>query len=113
MTTGKTPPTPQLKMEMRELDDSSVCVALEGWLCYETASSLFDKLSHWFADKTTGSLTLEFEGVEFIDSRGIETLWRLRERLVDRGIRLKISNPSAHVRRVFDTMRLDRIIEIA
>lgn len=56
-------------------------------------------------------MALDCEHLEFIDSRGLETLLRLQERIGGSGGQLRLVNPDDTVRSILRLTRLDLALE--
>lgn len=64
-------------------------------------------------DEGIVSLTLNFQGVTFVDSAALGMLLLLRDKASQRHITLTLNNPQGQVRKVFDISRFDQLFKIA
>jgi anti-sigma B factor antagonist len=60
---------------------------------------------------SSGPVSIEFEGVSFIDSQGLSALINVRQQFPDRSFR--ITNPRPNVKRLIEITGLNQTFEIA
>lgn len=83
-------------------------ISVSGEIDTHTAPSLAAAIAA--ADRR--ELTLDFSGVEFIDSSGLRVLIQAHRKAAESGGTLRLSNPSAMVRRVLDISGLDDHLDV-
>lgn len=59
-----------------------------------------------------GPLTLDFQELQYISSSGLGVLLGVQSRLDESGDKLRIINPSPHVRELLRISRIDLILEV-
>ena len=65
------------------------------------------------SEKNTLMILLDLSEVEALDAGGVNALVALRHWAVNRGIQLKLVNPSSFVREMLTRFRLERVFEIS
>jgi len=87
-------------------DDNGV-VHLKGRFDASQAATATEELG-----RVTGSITLDFTGLEYISSAGLGVLVALYRRLNDLGETVKLKGMSEHVRNIFHYSGLEKLFEI-
>lgn len=92
----------QVRIETESRSDGSVeVVRVAGEIDLETADQLAEAI-----DACHGLVVVDLGGVTFMDSSGLGTLIRARNRLVDEGGGLVVREVAANVRRLFEVTGL-------
>jgi anti-anti-sigma factor len=87
--------------------------ALPADVAIENVDVLHDELSGATSNQIEG-LVLDLTETRFLDSAGIEMIFKLRDRLASRRQRLALVVPlSSHVRRVLELTGVDRVVMLA
>jgi anti-anti-sigma factor len=79
----------------------------------ETAERLRADLDPLVSDVHVDPLVLDCRGLAVIDSSGVHLLLDVRQTLVDQGRRLRVTNLSPAMRRVFDLMGLSAMLRVS
>jgi len=87
-----------LTVDIHVRSDGVVAVVV-GDVDLATADSMVDQVTTHITG-APAALTVDFAGVRFCDSAGINGLVKLRNRCVEAGWRFRLVNPQDHVRRV-------------
>jgi anti-sigma B factor antagonist len=82
-------------------DHDTTIVDLTGEMCTATCHRV-RRLVEEVAEASPADVAIDMSAVTFIDSRGLALLLLTRSRLVERGFRCRLVNPSPVVRRLFD-----------
>ena len=91
-------------------DGDRAVVQLAGELDHCCAQSVRRELDGMLADPSLHHLTLDFSGVNFMDSSGIGVVLGRYRILRDRGGTLSVAHMKGHVARIFRMSGMDRII---
>jgi len=93
----------------KKLDDGVLTLAVSGRLDTNTSPELEAEV------KTDGvrEVIFDFAGLEYISSAGLRVLMGAQKAMMTDGGKVKILNPNAMVRGVFDMTGLSGIFEIA
>lgn len=91
--------------------EPDVVVQISGEVDISNADMLGDAIQEWLRTNP-GDLTLECEGLRFIDSTGLGLTVRLNNELLERGHRLVLSGLSPAVRRPFEVTNLTEVLEV-
>lgn len=92
-----------------QADDDVLVVALDGEMDTHTARSLTEELSP-LTEGRARQVTVDAANLRFLDSSGISELLRLRQRIVDNGGSLTVTNATPAVRRVLDITGLTDLL---
>lgn len=93
-------------MEIQQQDQGALTVlSLRGNLSVEGAEKLRTAVLQWLADNRR-DVVLDFNGLEFIDSRGLETLLWLQDRCGELLGQLRLARCPNHIRKVLEVTRL-------
>ena len=65
------------------------------------------------SEKNTRMILLDLSEVEALDAGGVNALVSLLHWAVDRGIKIKLVDPSPFVREILARFRLDRVFEVS
>ncbi|WP_129768386.1 STAS domain-containing protein [Streptomyces sp. L-9-10] len=96
-----------MRMTARQVGDAIV-LALRGDLDLESIAPLAPAVGE--AGRTvTGPVVVDLSGVDFADSTTVNVLLRARGEL---GARLRLAQPSAFVRRLFDVIGLEQALPV-
>ena len=97
-----------LKIQTRNLGNVAV-LSLQGRIVNGETASLRDAVR---AQSTDGAVVLDMAGVSMIDASGLGLLLQMRDEFQARGVRLRVTNASRFVRRIFEITRLDSVFEV-
>jgi anti-anti-sigma factor len=92
-------------------DGAKETLFVTGELDISTAAALERAVASTL-DGQGGAFYLDIGALTFMDSTGAHALVRLHRRLTDLGRRLIVVSPTRHVRRVFEILALDQIIDV-
>ncbi len=84
-----------------EQDDAAAVVTMTGEIEYGTAPELRARLLE-ISQSCAGSLVLDMESVEFLDSTGISLLIQIKQRFDANGAKVVLRRPPARVTRVLE-----------
>ncbi|HUA51389.1 MAG TPA: STAS domain-containing protein [Candidatus Sulfotelmatobacter sp.] len=93
------------------LSDGNALAALSGQLTFTDHGAFRDMARHLVASKA-GRLTIDFGGVEFIDSAGLGMLLLLREEAGATGRPVVLRNAQGQVKRMFAVSRFDTLFVV-
>jgi anti-anti-sigma factor len=99
-----------LGIRIVQYDDEAV-VAVDGELDIATASTLQREIEPLWA-RPVNVLTLDLEGVEFMDSSGLRALNELRTTATDRNVTFALFGVQPTVRRVLDVTGMASVFEL-
>ena len=86
--------------------------AISGEVDHHRARAIMEELSRQIDLELPRSLTLDLEGVTFMDSSGIALLLRARQRMQELGGTADVCGSAAQARRVLDAAGLQRYLII-
>ena len=86
--------------------------AISGEVDHHRARAIMEELSRQIDLELPRSLTLDLEGVTFMDSSGIALLIRARQRMQELGGTADVCGAAAQARRVLDAAGLQRYLTI-
>ena len=98
----------ELTAQIEERDDTSI-ICLSGYLSSENAGALEDAFGQAAA---AGKILLVFRENDFITSAGLAVLFDLILSAQEQGKKIRIAQPAAHFRKVFDIVGLSRDVEV-
>lgn len=103
-----------MKVTARNLGNVSV-LALDGRIVHGETDMMRQAIRSRLAEShpQTNSLVLDFARVSAVDAGGLGLLLELRREAQARGIRLRVTNASRMVSRVFEITRLDSVFEVS
>jgi anti-sigma B factor antagonist len=91
--------------------DAGVVVRVSGEVDISNANMLEGAIQEWLRTNP-GELTLECDGLRFIDSTGLSLTVRLHNELARRGHRLVLTGLAPAVRRPFEVTNLIDVLEV-
>jgi anti-anti-sigma factor len=91
--------------------DAGAVVRVVGEVDISNADMLEDAIQEWLRTNP-GELTLECDGLRFIDSTGLSLTVRLHNELARRGHRLVLTGLAPAVRRPFEVTNLIDLLEV-
>lgn len=91
--------------------EPGVVVQVSGEVDISNADMLAEAIQEWLRTNP-GDLTLECDGLRFIDSTGLGLTVRLHNELAERGHRLVLSGLAPAVRRPFEVTNLTDVLEV-
>jgi stage II sporulation protein AA (anti-sigma F factor antagonist) len=92
-----------------ERAEADTTVRLRGDLDVESAVVLWRRLDDF---EPTATVTLEVEGLGFVDSSGLGCLFKLHRRVADVGGMVVVTGASPALRRLMETTGLNRLVAI-
>ena len=98
----------ELTAQIEQQDGTSI-ICLAGYLSSENAGALEDAFEQVTAAER---ILLVFRENDFITSAGLAVLFDLILSAQERGKQVRIAQPAAHFRKVFDIVGLSRDVEI-
>lgn len=103
-----------MRITARNLGNVSV-LSFEGRIVHGETGVVRQAIQSRLAESQpqTSSLVLDFAGVSAVDAGGLGLLLELRREAQARGIRLRVTNASRLVSRVFEITRLDSVFEVS
>ncbi len=103
-----------MKVTARNLGNVSV-LSLEGRIVHGETEMVRQAIQSRLADSQAhmSSLVLDFASVSAVDAGGLGLLLELRREAQAKGIRLRVTNASRLVSRVFEITRLDSVFEVS
>lgn len=100
-----------MQLEEERLGDA-VVLHVRGELDERTAPTLRQRLDRLIEDRRIRHLVLDFRQLTFIDSSGLGVLLGRYRRLQQRGGRMALVRPAAHVRAVLELSGVPRLIPV-
>jgi len=100
----------ELDLRVQQQDDRAV-VHVSGEIDLATCPQLRDVLAE-LVDRGIYHLVVDLEQVSFLDSSGIGVLMGVYRRIREHGGSLRLTAPSAQVRRVLDLTRVTMVVPI-
>ncbi|MBQ9413558.1 MAG: STAS domain-containing protein [Clostridia bacterium] len=94
---------------LKTLDGDTLTIAVDGWIDTLTAPQFHDAVQDLEGTKT---VTLDFEGVEYISSAGLREVVALFRAVSAQGGNFSIRNVATGVRDVFTLTGFDKKFEI-
>jgi anti-sigma B factor antagonist len=91
--------------------EPDVVVRISGEVDISNADMLEEAIQQWLR-ANPGDLTLECDGLRFIDSTGLSLTVRLHNELAERGHRLVLTGLAPAVRRPFEVTNLTEVLEV-
>lgn len=103
-----------MKVTVRNLGNVSV-LSLDGRIVHGETDVVREAIQSRLAESQThtNSMVLDFARVSAVDAGGLGLLLELRREAQARGIRLRVTNASRLVSRVFEITRLDSVFEVS
>lgn len=101
-----------LDLNVSEHEGDRICIALRGPVSHDTCVGLVHQLLALSMERHAATVTLDLEGVGFIDSQGIGVICELHHELEKRAAKLRLKHLSPTALRIISLMRLDQLIEI-
>lgn len=93
--------------------DAGFLMRLKGDVDMNTSPDVRKNLGDLFRQKAVArAILINLSGVRYMDSSGIATLVEAMQNCMKQGMRLRLVEPSASVRDVFEMARLSSIFEI-
>ncbi len=89
-----------------------VVLRLKGDVDMNTSPQVRNNISEVFKQGGSKALLINLSGVRYMDSSGIATLVEAMQNCMKQGMRLRLVEPSAPVRDVFELARLGSVFEI-
>ncbi|HEY8526930.1 MAG TPA: STAS domain-containing protein [Acidimicrobiales bacterium] len=83
-------------------DHEGAVVTVEGELDLSTGPVLEEALAALVDDPTCGSITVELDGLTFMDSTGLHVLVKAQNHLATRGSEIVLARPTPAVLRILD-----------
>jgi anti-anti-sigma factor len=80
-------------------------IALSGRIDTHTYQILDQRLGPVLGDVTIDNLVLDLEGVTYISSAGVRSVFRARKALATRGGKVLVLNPQPQIQKVFDIVK--------
>ena len=87
-------------------------VALAGRVDTHTYQDLDQRLAPVLGNVVVDSLVLDLEGVDYISSAGVRSVFRARKALAARGGKVLVLNPQPQVKKVFDIVKAVPITDV-
>jgi len=100
-----------LSIQIDPPQDSRQRVSLSGRLDTHTYQTLDDALSPLLAT-TVHTLVLDLDGLEYISSAGIRSIFKARKALAPRQGKVLVTHPQPQIRKVFDMVKAVPLGEI-
>jgi anti-anti-sigma factor len=91
--------------------EPGVVVQVSGEVDISNVGMLEEAIQEWLRTNP-GDLTLECDGLRFIDSTGLSLTVRLHNELAERGYRLVLTGLAPTVRRPFEVTNLTDVLEV-
>ena len=92
--------------------DRKLVLRLSGELDHHAARQLMQRLTQEMELALPLEMTLDFSGVTFMDSSGIAVALHTQRQMKQLGGRMRIVNPSAQVKKVFEAAGIQKIIRM-
>jgi anti-anti-sigma factor len=100
-----------LTIEIAPAGNGYQTVALDGRLDTHTHADLDAKLAPLLASSIR-SLVLDLEGLIYISSAGVRSIFKARKALAERGGKVVVVNPQPQIQKVFDVVKAVPLNEI-
>ena len=101
-----------LRTEIAPANGGVQRVAIGGRLDTHTYAELDQALAPLLANPAVTSLVLDLEGLDYISSAGIRSVFKARKALSSRGGRVLVVNPQPQIQKVFDMVKAVPLSEI-
>jgi len=101
-----------LRIQTEPVRQDAQRVALGGRLDTHTYAELDQALAPLLADARVRSLVLDLDGLDYISSAGIRSVFKARKALAARGGKVLVVNPQPQIQKVFDLVKAVPLSEI-
>ncbi|HET6397653.1 MAG TPA: STAS domain-containing protein [Pseudoxanthomonas sp.] len=101
-----------LRIQTEAVRQDAQRVALGGRLDTHTYAELDQALAPLLADARVRSLVLDLDGLDYISSAGIRSVFKARKALAARGGKVLVVNPQPQIQKVFDLVKAVPLSEI-
>lgn len=101
-----------LRIEKSPLANGVQRVAVGGRLDTHTYAELDEALAPVLANAAVTSLVLDLDGLDYISSAGIRSVFKARKALSARGGKVLVANPQPQIQKVFDMVKAVPLNEI-
>jgi anti-anti-sigma factor len=87
-------------------------VALSGRVDTHTYQDLDQRLAPLLGNAAVDNLVLDLEGVDYISSAGVRSVFRARKALAARGGKVLVLNPQPQIKKVFDIVKAVPVTDV-